>query len=119
LIKRIGEPERCATRNYAGSTTAFAALITGHGRAVRITQEWFDDAGAGWRRDDPDLITQRVVAHWSPSTALDPRDWMAVIATVLTMSATRAPRDRSLTGLFKPCRIGPIATAFALRCTAL
>jgi len=52
LIKRIGEPERCATRTYAGSTTAFAALITGHGRAVRITQEWFDDAGAGWRRRD-------------------------------------------------------------------
>jgi len=46
LIKRIGEPERCATRNYAGSTTAFTALITGHGRAVRIMQEWFDDAGA-------------------------------------------------------------------------
>jgi acetate kinase len=46
LIKRIGEPERYATHNYAGSTTAFAALITDHGSAVRIMQEWFDDAGS-------------------------------------------------------------------------
>jgi len=34
------------TRNYAGSTTAFTALITDHGSAVRIMQEWFDDAGS-------------------------------------------------------------------------
>jgi len=46
LIKRIGEPERCTTRNYAGSTTAFTALVTDHGSAVPITQEWFDDAGS-------------------------------------------------------------------------
>ena len=46
LIKRIGEPERYATHNYAGSTTAFTAVITDHGRAVRIMQEWFDDAGS-------------------------------------------------------------------------
>src|SRR6185369_10817197 len=43
----------------------------------------------------------------------------AVIATVLTMSGTSAPRDRSLTGLLSPCSTGPIATAPALRCTAL
>ena len=41
------------------------------------------------------------------------------MATVFTMSATRAPRDRSLTGLFRPCSTGPMATAPALRCTAL
>ena len=41
------------------------------------------------------------------------------MATVLTMSATSAPRDRSFTGLFRPCSTGPIAIAFALRCTAL
>ena len=46
LIKRTGEPERCATHNYAGSTTAFTAVITDHGRAERIMQEWFDDAGS-------------------------------------------------------------------------
>ena len=36
---------------------------------------------------------------------------MAVIAIVLTMSVTVAPRDRSLTGLFRPCSTGPTATA--------
>ena len=45
--------------------------------------------------------------------------WIAVIATVLTMSSTSAPRDRSLIGLRRPCSTGPIATAPALRCTAL
>src|SRR3984893_17992937 len=45
--------------------------------------------------------------------------WIAVRATVLTMSSTGAPRDRSLTGLFRPCSTGPIAIAPALRCTAL
>src|SRR4051812_34537341 len=48
-----------------------------------------------------------------------PCAWIAVIATVLTMSSTKAPRDRSLTGLFSPCSTGPIAIAPALRCTAL
>ena len=43
----------------------------------------------------------------------------AVIATVLTMSGTSAPRDRSFTGLLSPCSTGPIATAPAERCTAL
>ena len=37
-----------------------------------------------------------------------------MIATVLTMSSTSAPRDRSLTGLFRPCSTGPIAIAPAL-----
>ncbi len=45
--------------------------------------------------------------------------WMAVMATVLTMSVTVHPRLRSLTGLFNPCRTGPIATAPADLCTAL
>jgi hypothetical protein len=36
--------------------------------------------------------------------------WIAVIATVLTMSCTVAPRERSLTGLRRPCRTGPTAT---------
>src|SRR5687768_4839362 len=43
----------------------------------------------------------------------------AVIATVFTMSDTSAPRDRSLTGLRSPCNTGPMAMAWALRCTAL
>ena len=45
--------------------------------------------------------------------------WMAVIVIVETMSSTRAPRDRSLTGFFSPCRTGPIATAPEVRWTAL
>ena len=35
---------------------------------------------------------------------------IAVMATVLTISVTVHPRLRSLTGLFKPCNTGPIAT---------
>ena len=45
--------------------------------------------------------------------------WMAVIATVLTMSVTVQPRLRSFTGLRRPWSTGPIATAPAERCTAL
>ncbi|SKV90778.1 Uncharacterised protein [Mycobacteroides abscessus subsp. abscessus] len=45
--------------------------------------------------------------------------WIAVMATVLTMSSTNAPRERSLMGLRSPCRTGPMAMAPALRCTAL
>ena len=45
--------------------------------------------------------------------------WMAVMAIVFTMSRTRAPLDRSLIGLFRPCSTGPIASAFEERCTAL
>src|SRR3954447_17416716 len=45
--------------------------------------------------------------------------WIAVIATVLTMSWTVAPRERSLTGLLRPWSTGPIAIASALRWTAL
>src|SRR5699024_6497559 len=44
---------------------------------------------------------------------------MAVMATVLTMSSTVVPRERSLTGLFRPCSTGPTATAPADCCTAL
>jgi hypothetical protein len=46
-------------------------------------------------------------------------DWIAVIATVLMMSCTVAPRERSLTGWLSPCRTGPMAIAPALRWTAL
>lgn len=45
--------------------------------------------------------------------------WIAVMATVVTMSCTVAPRERSLTGFARPWRTGPIATAPAERCTAL
>ena len=45
--------------------------------------------------------------------------WMAVRAMVKTMSSTNAPLDRSLTGFFKPCNIGPMEMTSAERCTAL
>ena len=44
---------------------------------------------------------------------------MAVRAMVLMMSCTRAPRDRSFTGLLRPCSTGPMAKAPEERCTAL
>ena len=55
-------------------------------------------------------------AHAAPPVAWA---WIAVIAMVLTMSVTVQPRLRSLTGLFRPCSTGPIATASAARWTAL
>ena len=64
--------------------------------------------------DDPALRTS-TAAHVTQRSCA----WMAVIATVLTMSRTSAPRDRSLTGLRSPCRTGPTASAPAERCTAL
>jgi len=44
-----------------------------------------------------------------------PWAWIAVMATVFTMSCTVHPRERSLTGFFKPCKIGPMAVAPADR----
>ena len=67
--------------------------------------------------DEPEFSTRTVRVLGAAITC--PWAWIAVIATVLTMSSTSAPRDRSLTGLFRPCSTGPIAIAPALRCTAL
>ena len=62
---------------------------------------YFSDDGAGLRTRTV-LLDVAASAH-SPG-------WIAVIATVLTMSPTSAPRDRSLTGLLSPPqRTGPIA----------
>ena len=60
--------------------------------------------------DHQHQVAHAVASFWA---------WIAVIATVLTMSRTVAPRDRSLTGLRRPCSTGPTATAPAERCTAL
>ena len=69
--------------------------------------------------DEPALTTRTVALIASPPGAPTAWAWMAVMATVLTMSRTVAPRDRSLTGLFRPCSTGPTATAPAERWTAL
>ena len=58
-------------------------------------------------------------AHRALLSAANAWAWIAVMATVLTMSSTSAPRERSLIGALRPCRTGPIATAEALRRTAL
>src|SRR5690606_12487116 len=67
--------------------------------------------------DDEDVLTH--VVSLVLLEALSAWAWMAVIATVLTMSCTRAPRERSLTGFRRPWSTGPIATAPADRCTSL
>ena len=58
---------------------------------------------------------------WRPQLTRRVTDWawMAVMATVFTMSSTVQPRERSLTGLRRPCRTGPTATAPEDCCTAL
>ena len=43
----------------------------------------------------------------------------AVITTVFTMSSTVQPRERSFTGLARPCMIGPTAMVFEACWTAL
>ena len=95
LIERIGvagDEPGLATHKQGGETVEFDELVLQR-RGTRVDDE--DDA------------------HEASAA------WIAVMATVFTMSATSAPRDRSFTGLFSPCRTGPIATAPALRCTAL
>src|SRR5690606_1686245 len=62
---------------------------------------------------------QHALAHADASCPETACAWIAVIATVLTMSCTSAPRERSLTGRRRPCSTGPTATAPAERCTAL
>src|SRR4029453_7429149 len=92
-----------------------------HLLTVHLEQLVLDGGRPGVDDQDP---THRGPAPAGPRTPPEacsavPWAWMAVMATVLTMSATVAPRDRSLTGLRSPWRIGPTATALADRCTAL
>ena len=76
-------------------------------------------------RDEPEGLAAAGPAHGYGCPAPVPEAgrtawaWIAVMATVLTMSRIDAPRDRSLTGLLSPCRTGPIATVPADRWTAL
>ena len=46
-------------------------------------------------------------------------DCKAVITTVFTMSSTVQPRERSFTGLARPCMMGPTAMVFDACWTAL
>ena len=51
----------------------------------------------------------------------EPYSWLcsAVMPTVFTMSSTVQPRERSFTGLARPCMIGPTAMVFDACWTAL
>ncbi len=95
-----------------------------NGSRIRLTDAFHESGrgnGAGVGVDE--LVLERgrtsVDDQDEGTGAHRPAAWIAVMATVLTMSWTRAPRDRSLTGLLSPWRIGPIAMAPALRWTAL
>lgn len=77
---------------------------------VGVNHLVFDGTGAAVQQQDRSR-------HASP--LFSDCAWMAVIATVFTMSSINAPRERSLTGLLSPCSTGPIATAPADLCTAL
>jgi hypothetical protein len=74
-------------------------------RAAGVQHQYFHEHSLAWRR------AQACAAAFCA--------WMAVMVTVLTMSVTVQPRLRSFTGLFRPWSTGPMATAPALRCTAL
>ena len=91
-------------------------------RAVRehLTGPGDDQPILDRRRAGVDHQDRPLRAHRAaPSVPATAWAWIAVIATVLTMSSTVAPRERSLTGFFSPCSTGPTATAPALRWTAL
>ncbi len=57
--------------------------------------------------------------YLAASASFSAAAWMAVMMTVFTMSGTRQPRERSLTGLRRPWSTGPMAMAPAARWTAL
>ncbi len=127
-VGELGERE-CETRAVIGDPLgAFARLTAGSARQPslvladaldeplreHVSRLGVDELELDRRRariDDEDSAVHASVSFFCA--------WIAVIATVLTMSWTSAPRERSLTGLFRPCSTGPTATAPALRCTAL
>ncbi len=98
----------------------FSTMPTAAVLPVSASSTWY------FSEDDPALTTRTCAA--GPPAAAPPAlrpaaltgpAWIAVMAMVLTMSRTSAPRDRSLTGRLRPWRTGPMATADALRWTAL
>ena len=123
-----------------------AGCADGHGAEV-VDADDFDGAGGDHVHDARDELGAQVVAQLDAADAqredvlehgravlvlpgvpagaegegghFSPWAWMAVMATVLTMSVTVQPRERSLTGLRRPCMMGPMATAPAERWTAL
>ena len=79
-------------------------------RVIFCVYDETDELQLRYRLDEFELATKQAGHDWACT---------AVMATVLTTSATVHPRLKSLTGLLSPCKSGPIATAPEVRCTAL
>ena len=116
------------TGSQDGLGVHFQQLIFAGGRASVDNQYFHEDPRQGGMEGRSlGSVPDMVVADRMPGEAgacpyyfcFSAAAWMAVMATVFTISGTVQPRDRSLTGLLRPCRTGPMATASAARCTAL
>src|SRR5699024_12379350 len=101
----------------AGLADALDQPAGGDRPGDRIDQSVFDRRRSGV--DHQYVCAHRPSSPAAASSAATCCACTAVMATVLTMSVTVAPRDRSLTGRRSPCSTGPIAIAPAERCTAL
>ena len=116
------------TGSQDGLGVHFQQLIFAGGRASVDNQYFHEDPRQGGMEGRSlGSVPDMVVTDRMPGEAgacpyyfcFSAAAWMAVMATVFTISGTVQPRDRSLTGLLRPCRTGPMATASAARCTAL
>jgi hypothetical protein len=111
----VGVPQLCHLLADALDDPRGAALPT-----HRIDQLVLDRGRSAVQDEDgPAHDSASPPVASAPRSALTAWAWIAVMATVLTMSRTVAPRERSFTGLARPCMTGPIATAPADRWTAL
>ena len=103
-----------STEGYAGAIfPVFESYLLSSPGARRRRGSRLGCRAAGARR------ARRVLLRLATVLLQRVEAWIAVIATVLTMSVIEQPRLRSFTGLRSPCRTGPIATAPEERCTAL
>lgn len=100
-----------ASRTEAGQRSAKRRLRScTTGLAVRVQTVQGRGEGCQWRRHATCTgVPLRWRAHHCPvaccrSASLELMAWTAVMQTVLMMSSTVHPRERSLTGLARPCR---------------
>lgn len=112
-------PQRGLVVGHLGLADPLDDAAVHHLTRLRVQQLVLQRRRAGVEDQDG----SRDGAHARPSpaarSAAKAWAWIAVMATVLTMSSTSAPRERSLIGALRPCSTGPIATAPAERWTAL
>ncbi len=111
--RQFGVEPRVAMLSYSTGESGKGPDVEKVREATRIARE---------RRQDLEIegpIQYDAAVDASVARSKMPESKVAGHATVLTMSVTVQPRLRSLTGLFRPWRTGPTATAPAERCTAL